>query len=81
LWFDQYAGCSSAGYLYNHLTPEGRLPSFLHANWLACGLWYRLNRIETATRVLEYLGTRFQDMESSNLAWLLNVLLVAARPV
>jgi len=74
---DMMAGGSAAGYLYSHLTPEGRLPSFLHANWLACGLLYRLKRIEPATRILEYLGTRFQDMESSNLAWLLNVLMVA----
>ena len=71
------AAGSAAGYPPNHLTPEGRLPSFLHANWLACGLWYRMNRMEPATRILGYLGTRFQDMDSSNLAWLLNVLLVA----
>jgi len=71
------SAASAAGYLHSHLTPEGRLPSFLHANWLACGLWHRLNQLEPATRILDYLATRFQDMESSNLAWLLNVLLVA----
>lgn len=74
---DQSCEVNAAGYLQPYLTPEGRLPSFLHACWLACGLFYRLQRIENASMVLDYLASRLQELESSNLAWLLTTLLVA----
>lgn len=70
----------AADYLRRHLDDSGHLPTFLHAHWLAAGLWYRLGQPETAERVLVYLRARLADMEASHLAWLMNALLIAAVP-
>jgi squalene cyclase len=69
----------AASYLQRHLDEEGQLPSFLHAHWLAGGLWYRIHWQE-AIRVFSYLQRRLSDLAVSNLAWLLSTLLLAGVP-
>ncbi len=62
-------------YLAQHVREDGSLPSFLHAHWLAGGLWMRLGRADLAARVLDYLATRMNDdVPSSSLAWILTTL-------
>jgi hypothetical protein len=62
-------------YLERHLAEDGSLPSFLHAHWLAGGLWIRLGRNDLAYRVLGYLATRISDdVPASSLAWILTTL-------
>jgi hypothetical protein len=67
------AGAQRAGtYLEQHLAEDGSLPSFLHAHWLAAGLWIRLGRNDLADRLLDYLTTRISDnVPASSLAWML----------
>lgn len=69
----------AAGYLQRHLDEEGQLPTFLHAHWLAGGLWYRIHWQE-ANQVFGYLQRRLSDLPVSNLAWLLSTLLLAGVP-
>lgn len=66
----------AADYLQNHLDSDGQLPTFLHAHWLAGGLWYSLGRKE-AKRVFDYLEQHLPVLPASNLAWLLSTLLLA----
>jgi Prenyltransferase and squalene oxidase repeat len=62
-------------YLEQHLAEDGSLLSFLHAHWLAGGLWIRLGRADLAHRVLDYLATRMSDsVPASSLAWILTTL-------
>lgn len=69
-------GAQRAGdYLERHLAQDGSLPSFLHAHWLAAGLWIRLGRNDVGNRVLDYLATRMSDsVPASSLAWMLTTL-------
>ncbi|MCL6559454.1 MAG: terpene cyclase/mutase family protein [Firmicutes bacterium] len=67
----------AASYLQTHLDKDGRLPSFLHAHWLAGGLWHRLDWREPADRVFEYLSRRINDLAVSNLSWLITTLCAA----
>lgn len=69
----------AASYLQRHLDEEGQLPTFLHAHWLAGGLWYRIHWQE-ANRVFSSLQQRLSDLAVSNLAWLLSTLLLAGVP-
>jgi hypothetical protein len=66
----------AADYLQNHLDSNGQLPTFLHAHWLAGGLWHRLGRKE-AKRIFNYLEQQLPALPASNLAWLLSTLLLA----
>jgi hypothetical protein len=70
------AAAQRAGsYLAQHVKEDGSLPSFLHAHWLAAGLWIRLGNADLAVRVLDYLATRMSsDVPSSSLAWILTTL-------
>jgi len=69
----------AADYLQKHLGDDGQLPTFLHAHWLAAGLWYRLRRQE-AKRAFNYLERQLPALPASNLAWLLSTLLLAGTP-
>ena len=69
------AAARSGAYLEQHLAQDGSLPSFLHAHWLAAGLWIRLGHDDLASRVLTYLASRMSDdVPASSLAWLLTTL-------
>lgn len=62
-------------YLASHVAADGSLPSFLHAQWLAAGLWIRLGRDALAERMLDVLATRISgDVPSGALAWMLAML-------
>ncbi len=69
-------GAQRAGdYLERHLAQDGSLPSFLHAHWLAAGLWIRLGRNDLGNRMLDYLATHMSDsVPASSLAWMLTTL-------
>lgn len=65
----------AGAYLERHVSGDGSLPSFLHAHWLAAGLWFCLERGALAFHVLDYLATRLNDsVPASSLAWLLTTL-------
>jgi len=67
----------AAGYLQTYLDEDGHLPGFLHTNWLAGGLWQKLNWQESAERVFGYLDKRINDLPASNLAWLITTVCAA----
>ncbi len=69
----------AADHLQRHLDDDGQLPTFLHAHWLAAGLYYRLGRQE-AKQVFKYLERQLPALPASNLAWLLSTLLLAGTP-
>lgn len=62
-------------HLEHHLTLDGSLPSFLHAHWLAAGLWIRLGRNNLTDRALDYLTMRIDDtVPAGALTWMLTTL-------
>jgi len=84
LWLAAWADPSqhaqrAAGYLLQYLDQAGQLPTFVHAQWLAAGLWYRLHYQE-ASHVFSSLAHQLSDLPASNLAWLLSTLLLAGLP-
>lgn len=85
-WLGYFSGVTiatklAADYLQAQLRADGSLPSFLHANWLAGGLWYKVGQSETAERIFSYLEKRIdQDFSADNLGWLINCLYAAGVP-
>lgn len=74
-------GKQAADYLQTHLTVSGRLPSFLHAHWLAGALWYSAGLTAVAESVFTYLQQeRLPELSPANLAWLIVTLRRAAVP-
>lgn len=74
-------GAQRAGdLLAARLDDAGRLPTFLHAHWLASGLWQRLGRPDLAERTCRYLTGRVPDMPASSLAWLITALSLGGLP-
>jgi len=69
----------AADYLQTHLDQNGHLPSFLHAHWLAGGLWYKLNW-QASTQIFDYLSMRIGDLSTSNLSWLITTMCAAGVP-
>ena len=58
-----------------YLDEEGRLPSYLHANWIAASVFIMTGNQEEANRMLAYLASRpLPDWEDSQLAWALDCL-------
>jgi hypothetical protein len=70
----------AADYLLGYLDNEGHMPTFLHAHWLAGGLWHSLDQQEPAARVFGYLANRAEALPASNLAWLIITLHGAGVP-
>jgi hypothetical protein len=58
-------------YLRGYLEKDGRLPSYLHTQWLAVGLWNLTGLAEVAELCLASLGSRLGDLSTDNLAWML----------
>jgi len=70
----------AASSVHSFLPADGHLPTFLHAHWLAAGLFSRLQQIEPAERLMAYLATRLPDLSASSLAWLTVTLHLASWP-
>jgi hypothetical protein len=70
----------AADCLHAHLGEDGNMPTFLHAHWLAGGLWHRMNRRESAERVFGHLESKLSELAVSNLAWLITALCAAGVP-
>jgi hypothetical protein len=70
----------ASAYMLAHLDGTGKLPSFLHAHWLAAGLWRRLGQTEAAERVCAHLYARLGEMPASNLAWIVTTFALAGVP-
>lgn len=66
--------------LLGHLDAAGKLPGFLHTHWLAASLWYGSGLVRQAELTLGYLLTRMDDLELSNLPWLITSLRSAGLP-
>jgi len=60
----------AAAYLAAHVSPDGRLASFLHTHWLAGSLFWRVGNEDLALSVFDYVHGRLQDLAASSLAWL-----------
>lgn len=73
----QAAAQQAAAFLEPYQQENGSLPAFLHANWLAAGLWQMVGQETAVAAALTYLQTRLGDMPADNLAWLLDTLLTA----
>lgn len=77
---DEGAPLRGSAYLLPYLDRDGAMPTFLHAHWLAAGLWSRLGNAEAAARVLKNLEGRLPELHTSNLAWLIVALRGAGVP-
>jgi hypothetical protein len=66
----------AAEYLQTYLDQDGHLPGFLHTNWLAGGLWYKLDR-QAFKQTFIYLDKRVNDLATSNISWLITTLCAA----
>ena len=63
-------------YLTSHIGAHGRLPSFLHAQWLTAGLLYGLGDKPNAEKIMDDLRGRLLELEASHCAWMINCLCV-----
>ena len=70
----------AATFLQAYLNENGHLPASWQANWLASGLWWRLNWRDPARQLLSYLTQQISTLPASNLAWLAITLLNARVP-
>ncbi|MBN2390877.1 MAG: terpene cyclase/mutase family protein [Anaerolineae bacterium] len=61
----------AADYLRLYLDQDGHLPGFLHTQWLAAGLWYKLGRHELSELVFKHLSENTNTLATSNLSWLI----------
>lgn len=71
----------TAQLLRQHLAPDGSLPSFLHAHWLAAALWLSLGEMEPVTAVFTRLATQLDKLSANNLTWLLTAVQATGQPV
>lgn len=63
-------------FLTGKLTAKGQLSSFFQSQWLTAGLLYARGDETTALAILEVLRLRLSDLDASNLAWMINSLVV-----
>jgi hypothetical protein len=78
---DRDAATRGATAIAHYLSPDGVLPSFPHAHWLAAAVWYRLGLSEAADRALDGLARRLNDgLTASEIGWLCLALRLAGLP-
>lgn len=70
----------AASFLVKYLDSSGRLPGFLHTNWLAAGLWTRLGQHTPAKKVFAFLSSRLPTLSASACAWMITALRQAGVP-
>ena len=56
---------------------SGQMPTFLHAHWLACGLWQKTNQAEAVDAVTEFLRSKLTELSPNNLTWMIVALRTA----
>jgi hypothetical protein len=80
--YEMDGALAAAHFLSAQQELHGRLPSFLHAHWLAAALWQHTAQTAEAERTLAYLLTRLaaERLSPANLAWLINALYDAGIP-
>ena len=64
----------AAAALASHIAPDGRLPTFLHAHWLAAAVLRATGRDAQANSVLRAVAGRLDELGAGALAWLSNTL-------
>lgn len=75
LFYESPDRVHSAGhFLASHVGSEGKMPSFLHTHWLSAGVLFSAGNEPDAERTLSYLGSRLDDLDASNLAWMISSL-------
>jgi len=72
---DLHAARKASQVLRSRLDADGTLPSFLHANWLAAGLFWGMGDRPAAEKLLQHLLRRVSDISASGLAWMVVSLL------
>lgn len=74
----QNKGSEKASFFLEECLNDGdRLPGPLHAQWLAGGACYALDRVEQAERMVRPLADDIDNLPASRLAWMLTSLLIA----
>lgn len=67
-------------FLHNQLQKGEALNSFMHANWLAAGLWHRLGWMKPFDYACAYLLRHVDSLDAGNLGCLGATLLIAGVP-
>jgi hypothetical protein len=67
----------AADLVHSHLQEPGRLPASLQAHWLAAGLWLLTGKYSSAQDTLSYLATQLDNLDASELAWMVTALRTA----
>jgi len=65
---------AAADFLVSHVDSSGKMPSFLHTHWLTAGVCFAAGNVTDAEKILAYLHTRMDDLDASNLVWMINSL-------
>ncbi|MEZ4662445.1 MAG: hypothetical protein R2911_33250 [Caldilineaceae bacterium] len=55
----------------------GAMPAFLHAHWLAAGLWHLTGHALKTDQTLSYLHTHLTKLSANNLTWMIVALRTA----
>lgn len=63
-------------FLISNVNNLGFLPTFLHANWLAAGLFFGIGNNASSLSIMSYLSSRLPELNASNLAWMVNALVI-----
>lgn len=63
--------------LAEQVNDTGAMPTFLHAHWLAAGLWHLTGHASQTGKTLAYLNTHLAQLSANNLTWLIVALRTA----
>ncbi len=79
---DRLADAANAAgrFLHNQIQKGDALASYMHANWLAAGLWHQLGWLKPFDYMTGYLSAHLDEQDGANLAWLMAALLRAGVP-